>query len=206
MLRRRNAVVLLVAALCAFTPRLGTGQWLVEISAGARSGTALVHDSIVTAFDVRPSLAPVLAVALVVPLDTSWTARVGVDFSSGELQRHEADGSSVALGRVSTAAFTVGLEHALPAGFSTWIGVGGIKYFPAEETGLFRLGSASVAGLGTVALAHTLPVARRFGCAVELRYDIHGFTTPALRDEGFTSSQTVHRVALTVRAHGRAGR
>ena len=199
-------MVLLVAALCTFTPRPGTGQLLVEISAGARSGTALVHDSIVAPFDVRPSLAPVVAVALVVPLDSTWTARVAIDFSSGELQRHDADGSSVALDRVSTAAFTVGLERALPAGFSTWFGIGGIKYFPAEETDLFRLGSGAVAGLGTLALSHTLPVARRFGCAIELRYDIHGFTTPALRDEGFTSSQTVHRVALTVRAHGRASR
>jgi hypothetical protein len=139
-----------------------------------------------------------------VPLDSSWAARVGVDFSSGELQRHEADGSTVALDRVSTAAFTVGLERSLPAGFSTWFGIGGLKYFPAEETDLFRQGSGALAGLATLALAHTLPVGKRFGCAVELRYDIHGFTTPALRDEGFTSSQSVHRVALTLRAHGRA--
>lgn len=206
MLRRGNAMVLLVPALCAFAPRPGTGQLSVEISAGARYSTALVSDSIVTPFDVRPALAPALAVTLAMPLDSSWAAQVTVDLSTSELQRHDADGSSVGLGRVSTAAFTVGLEHPLRSGFSARIGVGGLKYFPDEETGIFRLGSGAIAGLGMLALSHPLPVGGRIACAVEARYDIHGFSTPALRDEGFESARAVHRVALTIRAHRRGNR
>lgn len=206
MLRRGNAMVLLVPALCAFAPRPGTCQLAVEISAGARYSTALVRDWIVTPFTVRPALAPALAVTLAVPLDNRWAAQVTVDFSSNELQRHDADGSSVGLGRVSTAAFTVGLEHPLPAGFSARIGVGGLKYFSGEETGIFRLGSDAIAGLGMLALGHTLPLGGRICCSIEAVYDIHGFTTPALHEEGFSSPQTVHRVALTIRARTRGTR
>jgi hypothetical protein len=206
LLRRENAMVLLVPALCAFAPRAGAGQLAVEISAGVRSSTALVRDSIVTPFDVRPALAPALAVTLAMPLERSWAAHVTVDLSTSELQRHDADGSSVALGRVSTASFTVGLGHPLPAGFSARIGVGGLKYFAAEEAGIFRLGSGAIAGIGTLALSHTLAVGKRLGSSVEALYDIHGFTTPALQDEGFGSARTVHRVALTIRVHGRRTR
>jgi hypothetical protein len=119
-------MVFLVPALCAFAPRPGTGQLVVEISAGARYSSALVHDSIVTPFDVRPSIAPTLAVTLAMPFENRWAALVTVDFAASELERHDADGASVDLGRVSTAAFTVGLEHPLPAGFSARIGVGGL--------------------------------------------------------------------------------
>jgi hypothetical protein len=48
-----------------------------------------------------------------------------------------------------------------------------------------------------------LPLGKKLGFAVEARYDIHGFTTPALRDEGFTSARAVHRVTLSIRANTR---
>ena len=123
-----------------------------------------------------------------------------LDFSTSIVRRRDADGSSVPLGRVSTAAFIVGLERRLPAGLSARIGVGGLKYFAGETTGMFRTGSGSIAGLGALAISHALPVSSHFGFAVEARYDVHGFTTPALRDEGFASARPVHRVALTIRA------
>jgi hypothetical protein len=202
LLLRRNAIILLVPALGVFAPSQLTGQLAVEVSAGARYTTAVVHDSIVTPFDVRPALAPAVAVTLAAPLEHGYAAQVTFDFSTSELQRQEADGSSVDLGRTSTAALTVGLERQLPAGFSAQIGVGGIKYF-GESSGIFRLGSGSIAGLGALTLAHTLPLGGHYGFTVEARYDVHGFTTPALREEGFDSPLTVHRVALSIRAKGR---
>lgn len=206
MLLRGSALVLLVQALGVVAPGPLTSQLAVEVSAGARYTTPLVHDSIVTPFHVRPALAPAVAVTLAAPLEHGYAAQVTLDFSTSELQRHEADGSSVALGRTSTAAVTVGLERRLPGGFSAQIGVGGIKYFTSENNGVFRLGSGSIAGLGALALAHTLPLGGRYGFTVEARYDVHGFTTPALREEGFDSPQTVHRVTLGIRAKGRGSK
>jgi hypothetical protein len=43
-------------------------------------------------------------------------------------------------------------------------------------------------------------VARRYRLALDLRYDVHRFITPALRDVGFTESRVVHRLALALRA------
>jgi hypothetical protein len=193
-------------ALDVFAPRESTAQLVVEVSAGARYSTALVHDSIVRAFNVRPALAPTVAVTLRTPLERGWAALVTLDFSTSELQRHDAGGSTVSIGRVSTAAFTIGLERQLAAGFSARIGVGGLKYIPGENSGIFRLGSGSIAGLGALALGHALPVGRRHGFAVEARYDMHPFMTQALREQGFDSPRLVHRVALSIRAAGRGTR
>jgi hypothetical protein len=206
LLLRSGAIVLLVPALCVVAPGPATGQLAVEISAGARYSTALVRDSIVTPLEVRPALAPAVAITLATTLEHGWGAHVTVDFSTSEMRRHDADGSSTALGRVSTAAFIVGLEHRLPAGFSARMGVGGLKYSPSEKIGIFGQGAGSIAGLGTLAIGYALPVRTRFGLVVEAGYDIHGFTTPALRDEGFDSARTIHRVALTIRTNGRGTR
>jgi hypothetical protein len=198
-------LLLFVLALHLLAPRPVSGQLVVEVSAGARYGTPLVRDSIVTGFSVRPALAPAVAVRVATPLERGWAAQVTLDFSTSALRRHDADGSSVAFGRVSTAAFLVGVERQLPAGFSARVGFGGLKYLPGENSGIFRLGGGSIAGLGALALSHALPVRGRHGLAVEAGYDVHGFTTQALRDEGFSSARAVHRVALRVCAR-RGGR
>jgi hypothetical protein len=200
------APLLAACALAGSPPRRLPGQLALEISAGVRYTSTLVHDSIVRGFDVRPALAPTVAVTVATPLERGWAAQVTLDFSTSELTRHDVDGSSVALGRVSTAAFTVGLKRRLPAGFCARIGVGGLKYIPSDHSGIFRLGSGPIAGLGALALGHALPLGKRYGFAVEARYDVHPFMTQALRDEGFDSPRLVHRVALTIIGPGRGAR
>src|SRR5256886_12345372 len=105
---------------------------------GAGHASTLVHDSIITPVVLRPALAPALAVTAATPLDERWTAQVTLDFSTSTLERHDADGTTTGLGRVSTLAFTVGLRRPLGAGFAAGAGVGGLKYLPAGETGIFR--------------------------------------------------------------------
>jgi hypothetical protein len=196
----------IMLALGVLAPRQLAGQLAVGVAAGARYSTPLVRDSIVTPFNVRPALAPMVAVTLATPLTRDWAADITLDFSTSPVWRHDSDGSRVAVGRVSTAAFTVGLERRLPAGFFTRIGVGGLKDIPSENSGIFRLGSGSIAGLGALALGHALPLGGRDRFTIEARYDVHGFTTPALRDEGFGSARAVHRVALILRADTRGVR
>ena len=188
------------ALLSAYPPLRLSAQVSFRTSLGARYTSTLVHDYIVAPIDVRPALAPTLVLTAATPLRGGWTAQATLDVSTSELHRYDADGSSVALGRLHTASFTVGLERRLRAGFTAGLGVGGLKYLPSEDSGIFRLGSGPLAGLGTVTLGHALPLGAWHRLGVEARYDVHGFTTPALRAEGFDASRTVHRVTLTVRA------
>ncbi len=191
-------VVLLIAA----TPYCLTAQVSLHLAAGARYTSTLVHDSIVTPIDVRPALAPALAVTAAKPIRHDWSAEATLDFSWGALERHDQGAGTVDLGSLSTLALEVGFRRRLPAGFSARFAVGGLKYFSSNETGIFRAGSGGVFALGGAALAYAPAgaLAARWGFGVEARYDVHQFITPALRDQGFTTSRTVHRVALAVHA------
>jgi hypothetical protein len=174
-------------------------QLSVRVSAGVRYSSALVHDSIVTPLSVQPAPAPALAISVVAPLQHGWAVQAMLDGSSSEVVRHDANGATTDLGRVGAASFTVGLQHRVRGSFAATGAVGALKYFPSDEQGIFRLGSGPLAGLGMLTVEYRLPLAPRAGLALEARYDIHAFTTPALEQEGFTSSQTVHRVSLSLR-------
>jgi hypothetical protein len=200
----RQVAIVAALTLAGYPANRLSAQVALEISAGARYSTPLVHDSIVRPFSVRPALAPAVAVALGTPFQRGWAARVTVDVSTSEMRRHTVDGSTVSLGRVGTAAFTVGLARRLPMGFSARLGVGGLKYFPGDQSGVFRLGSGPIEALGALAIGHGLFAGGRYRLAIEARYDVHWFTTPALRNEGFLSGQPVHRLALVI-STGRGG-
>jgi len=189
-----------IAGGLACAPAALPAQLLVRAALGARYTSTLVHDSIVTPFDVRPALAPALAVTAATPVGERWMAQATLDFSTSTLERHDAAGTTTGLGRVSTLAFTVGLRRALPAGFAAAVGVGGLKYLPADATGIFRQGSGAIAGLGQVTVEYALVAGARYGLGVQARYDAHRFVTPALQSEGFDSARLVHRVTLAVRA------
>ena len=190
---------LAAAMLAALAASRLAAQVTVSVQAGGRYSSALVRDSIVTPFDVRPALAPVVVVTLAAPLQHDWAPVVTVDFSTSTLTRHDADGSCTNLDRVSTLAFTVGVRRRLPAGFTVGAGAGGLKYLPSEDSGIFRQGSGALAGVGALTLGHVLPLGAGRHVSIEARYDLHPFITPALRAEGFDASRLVHRVALTVR-------
>jgi hypothetical protein len=191
--------LLIAAALAGWAVPLDA-QLSVRISAGVRYSSALVHDSIVTPFAVRPALAPALACTVVAPLQRGWAVQAMLDGSSSQLVRRDAGGSTTDLGRLSTATFTVGLRHRVRARFAATGAVGALKYFPSEDRGIFRLGSGPLAGVGMLALDYRPPLGANVGLAVEARYDVHAFTTPALEQEGFASPQLVHRVSLSLRA------
>ena len=58
----------------------------------------MVHDSIVTPFDVRPAIAPVLAVSATTPLNDPWSGAATLDISWSRLERHDQDGTTADLG------------------------------------------------------------------------------------------------------------
>lgn len=176
-----------------------TGQVSFHVAVGARYSSTLVHDSLVTAFDLRPALAPAFLFSARDELRPGWSADVTLDVAPSGMRRHESTGSFDA-GSFTAVAFTVGLRRQIAPGVSARAGVGGMRYL-AEQTGVFREGSGGIFPLGTLAAVYAvpLPFAQKRQLEVEARYDIHQFITPALRTEGFTQSRPVHRVAVLVR-------
>lgn len=174
-----------------------SAQAEVHLSAGARYTSTLVADSIVAPFDVRPAVAPAFAVALLERTRGPWMPEVTLDLSWSALERHDAGGAATRITSLTTVAFTVGLRRQVLPGLAARLGVGGLKYFPGDETGIFKDG-AGIAALGSGALDYAPPFAARHRLALTARYDLHRFITPALRSVGFIDARVVHRVAIGV--------
>lgn len=188
------------AILLCVNPTVRLSGQTLDFGIGVRHTSALVHDSIVSPFDVRVGLAPVLALTVRTQLERGWSAEVLLDYAWSGLERHES-GDVVGLGSVRTVAASVALRRPLPARLSGRVGVGGLVYLPSAETGIFRQGTSPLTALGSLALRYEAPPGRtRGGLAAEARYDVHRFITPALRTVGFSSGRLVHRVALVVSA------
>jgi hypothetical protein len=196
------AVVVITVLLTARPAHHLSAQVSVHLSAGARYTTTLVSDSIVTNFSVRPAIAPALALTVGTPIDTTgkWTVEVVLDWSHSDMVRHDQDGSTQSLGGLGTIGVSVGMRRHLLSWLSARASVGGLKYLPANQTGIFSLGSGSLSPLAGLAAEAAPPFGTRWGLAFETRVDLHRFITPALRSQGFQDSRPVVRVALGVRA------
>jgi hypothetical protein len=202
----RGRIALGVAALLAARPPdAPAAQATLSASLGARYTTTLVHDSIVTPFDVRAAIAPTLAVAAALPLRPPWTAVATVDLTYAAIRRHDADGTVAPITHVTALAVGMGLRRALEHGVSVSGGAGLLAYLPSEHVGIFRDGGGGVQPVAQAAVAYGPPLLASRGFSLEARYDLHGFLTPALRQEGFVNSKLVHRVGLSVRYQLRRG-
>jgi hypothetical protein len=194
------------AALLAARPSDATAaQASLSASLGARYTTTLVHDSIVTPFDVRAAVAPTLAVAAALPLRTPWTAVATVDLTYAAVSRHDPDGTVAPITHATILAVGVGLRRALEHGVSVTGGAGLLAYLPSRRIGVFRDGGGSVQPVAQAAVAYGPPFLASRGLSLEARYDLHGFLTPALRQEGFVNSKVVHRIGLALRYQLRRG-
>ncbi|HYS19646.1 MAG TPA: hypothetical protein VEO73_01025 [Gemmatimonadales bacterium] len=187
------------ALLIARPPDRLSAQASLNVSFGARYTTTLVHDSIVSPFDIRLGIAPALTLVAGLPLEAPWTADGVLDLSYGLVSRHDQGGGVTAITHVTTLTLGVALRRDLRHGFSAAAGAGLLAYLPTERIGIFRDGGGPVVPMGTAAVSYSPPFAARRGLTLEARYDLHGFLTPALRTEGFVNSTVVHRVALALR-------
>lgn len=190
-----KAVLVAATALLTVYPsnRL-TAQVSFHLAVGARYSSTLVHDSIVTPIDLRPALAPAIMLSVRDELRPRWSVDATLDVAPSGLKRHESGGSFDA-GSFTAFALTIGLRHEVATGVSVRLGVGGLKY-AADEAGVFRQGSGGF--FPVAALAATYTPFRRLG--IEARYDVHRFSTPALRSVGFIGPQPAHRFAVVISA------
>lgn len=188
-----------IAALVAFLPAPLPAQWGGYASLGVRYGTALVSDSIVRPLEVRQAIAPVLTLGLITPSDERWSGEAALDVTFTGIRRDEA-GATVDLGSLTTLSFTVAVRRGLAADLSARAGAGALFYRPEREAGIFSGGTSGAAPVGLLGVTWAPPAGRRYGLALDLRYDVHRFITPALKSVGFGDSRIVHRLAFALRA------
>lgn len=195
-----RATVLVAVALTGYPPNRLTAQVSVHLAAGVRYSSTMVHDSIVTPFDLRPALAPALLLSVRDELQPAWSVDATLDVAPSSLRRYEGTGESFDAGSFTAFAFTIGLRHRVAPGVTARLGVGGLKY-AADQTGVFRQGSGGVFPIAALMATYAAPLGGAFRrLEIEARYDLHRFSTPALRSVGFTDARPVHRFTVGVSA------
>jgi hypothetical protein len=158
--------------------------------------TDLVRDVIFQEIRTRPSLAPTLALGASLPIAPRY--RVGLEAGLTSSGFHSTSGSSETdLGTLRTGSVLLGLEGPVAWVMSWRAGLGLLRYWPTEDSGIFLQGGSTrfLAGAG-------LDIRPRLMAAWDLmlsaRYDFHRFTTDELRLRGFSGTQGVQRISVSI--------
>jgi TonB dependent receptor len=163
---------------------------------GAVGASRLLRDFITTPIVVRQSIAPMLALGGSLPLGPGFRAGLEATVASGGFHSTE-NGDETDLGTLRTGSLTAFLEGPLYQRLRWHAGLGGITYWPADETGIFARGGTTrfLAGAGA---DYRYPLKPRWDLMASARYDYHRFSTKELDARGFSHSQAVGRVSLSV--------
>jgi hypothetical protein len=192
----RATFLLLPLLLTTGAPRL-QAQTEYYARVGAVGANDLLRDVIVDRITVRQSVAPMVAVGGSVPLGPrGFRAGAEATFASGGFHSSEA-GARTDLGTVRTGTLLLDLEGPILRSLRWRVGLGGIKYFPKNDSGIFLEGG-SLRLLAGAGLDFYHPVLPRWDLMTSLRYDFHRFTTDELDRRGFSQTQGVSRVSLSV--------
>jgi hypothetical protein len=163
---------------------------------GATYATNLLRDAVVREIHVRQSVAPTLALGASLPITPAY--RAGLEATLTSSGYHSTDGvTKTDLGTLRTGSVLLNLEGPVGRRVSWRAGVGLIRYFPAEDSGIFLQGGTTrfLAGAG---LDYRPPLSTRWEFMVSLRYDFHRFATDELTARGFTGQQGVQRISASV--------
>jgi hypothetical protein len=196
----RTALVLLLCYTAAARSAAAQTDYYARV--GLTGATRLLKDNILQEITVRQSLAPTLALGVAVPFTPLY--RIGLEGSITSSGYHSTEGSAETdLGTLRTGSLILGLDGPVWRQFRWRAGVGLLRYWPADDTGIFLQGGSTrfLVGAG---LDYRRPALSHWDLMVALRYDFHRFTTDELVTRGFTGSQGVQRVSLSLglgRAH-----
>lgn len=163
---------------------------------GAIGASNLLRDVIVSEITVRQSIAPMLAVGGSLPVGPGYRAGLEATFSSGGY--HSDDGGvETDLGTVRTGSLMLGLDGPIVSSVRWRVGVGGLLYWPSDETGIFLQGGTTrfLAGAGA---DYRRPALAKWDVMASFRFDYHRFTTDELERRGFSLTQPVSRLSLSV--------
>jgi hypothetical protein len=171
-------------------------QLRVGAAAGGTVSSVLVRDSITVPVTVTPKPGAQIAFWLETRLNSTYRVSASLSTAWSTLSRTEERAST---GVVPLATWTpaVTLDRVVLPGLSVGASAGAVIYrADRARSNLFRLG-ANPAPVFGANLRFDHPTAGGLVLTGRLGYDVHAFTTPALRDAGFRGSRPVHRVAIT---------
>lgn len=164
---------------------------------GATWATALVRDDIINEIEVQQKLAPTLVLGVALPIAPLYRAGLELALATSGYQSKEDGGETVDLGTLRTGTITLGLDGPVSQGLRWRAGVGLLRYLPAEDQGIFLRGGTTrfLAGAG---IDYRYPIMAKWDLMAALRYDFHRFTTDELEARGFSQSQGVQRIGVTI--------
>jgi hypothetical protein len=163
---------------------------------GVTFATTLVKDDILQEIDVQQSLAPTLALGVSLPFTPHYSAGLEATITSSGFHSSE-NGSDTDLGTLRTGSIMLGLEGPVWQRLQWRAGAGLLSYLPSEDSGIFLQGGSTrfLVGAG---LDYRHPVMSKWDFMASLRYDFHRFTTDELVTRGFSGTQGVQRVSVSV--------
>jgi hypothetical protein len=188
---------LLILLLAAAAP--AAAQVRLSARAGITGSTALVKDQILEDIEVVPALAPTLTIGASLPVNPKLRADLELAYATSAAEIHENGSATGDLGSVGTLAYTLGISGPIVSRLSWRLSIGGLSYLPSEEEGIFREGGHTTLLFGAGLDWHQ-PLSDAWALVAGLRYDYHTFTTDALEAQGFSQSQQVQRIGLSVGA------
>jgi hypothetical protein len=191
-MRTLPALALLLAIGTATAP----GQTFVRASAGATYSTDLVGEVIQDPISTRQGIAPTGTLLVGWTLPSGYRLGVEARYAAGTL---EVDDGGVGEDLGSLATLQVGIlgDGPIRGAFRWEAVVGMLRYSPEHDIGVFRDDSPSPLILGG-GISWSRPLAAALDLLVGARYDFHSFSSQRLEGDGYSSSQAVHRFALTL--------
>jgi hypothetical protein len=178
----------------------GPGALRAQTDYYARLGVVgagtLVRDVLGTEITVRQAIAPMAAIGASMPFSPGYRAGVEATVASGGFDA-EQGGSETDLGTIRTGSVMVGLDGPIWKAVRWRVGLGGLFYWPSQDSGIFLQGGP-VRFLAGAGADWRRPVMPSWDLMVSARYDFHRFTTDELKRRGFSQSQGVSRISLSV--------
>ena len=163
---------------------------------GVIGAGTLLRDVLGTEITVRQAIAPMVAIGGAMPISPDYRAGIEATVSSGGFDS-EQDGNETDLGTIRTASVLVGLDGPIWRTVRWRVGLGGLFYWPSEDSGIFLQGGPIRFLVGAGA-DYRRPVLPSWDLMVSARYDFHRFTTDELDRRGFSQAQGVSRISLSV--------
>jgi preprotein translocase subunit Sec61beta len=191
-----RTILTLVVLTAAGAPALHA-----QVDYNARLGvtwaTTLLRDDVINEIEVRQKLAPTLVLGAALPIAPLYRAGLELALATSGYRSEETGASTVDLGTVRTSSITLGLEGPISRGLGWRAGAGLLRYWPTEEQGIFLRGGTTrfLAGAG---IDYRRPILAQWDMMASLRYDFHRFTTDELEARGFSHSQGVQRVGVSI--------
>jgi hypothetical protein len=163
---------------------------------GAVGAGTLLRDAIGSEINVRQAIAPLLVIGGAIPISPGHGVGLEASLASGGFDA-EQDGGETDLGTLRTASLLLGLDGPISKSLRWRAGIGGVLYWPSEDSGIFLQGGP-VRFLAGAGADWREPVMRSWDLMISARYDFHRFTTDELERRGFSQAQGVSRISLSV--------